>query len=637
MTAIIVTAIVVAGLIVNGLRLRARVPSALPAAPAGPGGSRPPGPDWTWLTARGTAPDAATRRAAAAHAAAERLEMLELVPSDLPVTAARDMLRRVDPVAYRDNRIAVGRGAGIAVLVAGPMAERADARPVDEPGDPADVVAAIRHLRPCAPSRGAAIVVAPGLRYGTSPGGGYPAGGGTAGDGRTAGDLDRRRARLQANQVVVSVHVALDAIPFALTALALAAGWPWGLLALAAYCLQPYLIFAGTALAPRGLHAAALGRPVHAPYVIGRTLAGRWQSAAGRRRDVELAAAGPYYQAALAAGPQRFLEERRPDCPWCASPALTVAVRSPDLGVGKPGTFTLERCGNCGHVFQNPRLTLEGLGFYYRDVYDGLGTDTTERVFTATRQSYLGRAGMVRPYTTPKAWLDVGAGHGHFAAIAAEAWPETVFDGLDMGAGILEAERRGWVDTAYHGEFPALADTLAGRYDVISMHHYLEHTRDPRAELDAAARALPPGGYLLIELPDPQWPLAGLFGRYWMPWFQPQHQHLMPLANLAEALEQRGLRPVAVERGPAHIASDFFLAAVLWLWHHASPYAVPWRPPASAAGQAWRAVLWMVGVPVMAAGLLLDLTAGRALARRRDVGNAYRILARKEDILSHDR
>ena len=33
--------------------------------------------------------------------------------------------------------------------------------------------------------------------------------------------------------------------------------------------------------------------------------------------------------------------------------------------------FTLEQCGDCGHVFQNPRLTPEGLEFYYRDFYDG--------------------------------------------------------------------------------------------------------------------------------------------------------------------------------------------------------------------------------------------------------------------------
>ena len=42
--------------------------------------------------------------------------------------------------------------------------------------------------------------------------------------------------------------------------------------------------------------------------------------------------------------------------------------------------------------------------------------------------------------------------------------------------------------------FPELAPTMAGAYDVVSMHHYLEHTREPNDELKAARRVLRPGG-----------------------------------------------------------------------------------------------------------------------------------------------
>jgi len=43
---------------------------------------------------------------------------------------------------------------------------------------------------------------------------------------------------------------------------------------------------------------------------------------------------------------------------------------------------------------------------------------------------------------------------------------------------------------------------------------------------------LPAGGHLMIEIPDPECHLGRLLGRFWVPWFQPQHQHLLSVARL---------------------------------------------------------------------------------------------------------
>jgi hypothetical protein len=76
-----------------------------------------------------------------------------------------------------------------------------------------------------------------------------------------------------------------------------------------------------------------------------------------------------YYQTELARGVGRFLEPRRDTCPWCGSTDLSVRLWTSDLTQRKPGRFTLEQCGTCRHIFQNPRLTPAGLDFYYRDFY----------------------------------------------------------------------------------------------------------------------------------------------------------------------------------------------------------------------------------------------------------------------------
>jgi hypothetical protein len=338
----------------------------------------------------------------------------------------------------------------------------------------------------------------------------------------------------------------------------------------------------------------------------------------------------PYYQAELAEGVERFLEPRRDTCPWCGSTDLSVRLRTSDLVQRKPGWFTLEQCGTCRHIFQNPRLTPAGLDFYYRDFYDGLGEEQTKAVFNTGGQSYRGRADMLKRFAMPRTWLDVGAGHGHFCRLAREVWPDTVFDGLDQSISIEEAQRRGWIDHSYRGEFIALAGELAGRYDVVSMHHYLEHTREPLDELDAAAKVLPAGSHLLIELPDPESSFGRILGRWWMPWFQPQHQHMMPVRNLVQALADRGFSTVAIERGAAHQGVDLFFGLVLALIAVAPDPRLPWL---AAGPTRWRRLrhttVWALGKPLLVIMHLLDELL-RQVVRHTRGGNTYRVLARKD-------
>ena len=100
-----------------------------------------------------------------------------------------------------------------------------------------------------------------------------------------------------------------------------------------------------------------------------------------------------------------------------------------------------------------------------------------EWMFRTGAYSYRQRAETPRSHGAPGRWLDVGAGHAHFCVVARDLWPDTAFDGLDMGVAIEEAERKGWIGRGYRGQFCDMAEEFAGRYDIVSMHHYLEHTR----------------------------------------------------------------------------------------------------------------------------------------------------------------
>jgi len=348
------------------------------------------------------------------------------------------------------------------------------------------------------------------------------------------------------------------------------------------------------------------------------------------RRITELR---PRYQRDLADGTERFFAPRRTDCPWCGNESLSTRLRTTDLLQHKPGQFVLDRCETCGHTFQNPQLTEEGLEFYYRDFYDGLGEKQLESLFDGKNTAYLGRArSMTAHDPAPKRWLDVGTGQGHFcAAVRDGLLPDTSFDGLDFTEGVEIAEREKRVERGFRGSFPALAGELAGQYDVVSMYHYLEHTADPDRELRAARQVVRPGGHLLVEVPDAESRLSRVLGRWWLPWLQPQHLHFMPVANLRARLEELGFTVVSEEHAEPHAAIDLVAAVWLALGRVSPPENTPWLPePPSALRRATRTAVFLAGIPALLAATTLDRIAIRPLTRRWRVSNAYRVVARRE-------
>ncbi|MDX6739589.1 class I SAM-dependent methyltransferase [Actinocorallia sp. A-T 12471] len=333
-----------------------------------------------------------------------------------------------------------------------------------------------------------------------------------------------------------------------------------------------------------------------------------------------------YYAPEIARGVDRFFEPRRTECVWCGSSDLAVRAVTPDIVQHKPGVFTLDGCRACGHVFQNPRLTGEGLGFYYRDTYDGLGEASTEFGFGLVARDYRRRARTLRAHgAQPKRWLDVGAGFGHFCKEAKGVWPDTEFAGLDQGAGIVKGLDRGWVAQAHRGSFVDLAPELAGSYDVVSMHHYLEHTTEPFAEIEAAARVLDPGGFLQIEVPDPESAFARLFGNHWFQWMQPQHLHMFPHANLAKAVTDAGFEVVEVVRSKADLGHDFVFASLVVLNAFGPKPSRPWAKP-TLVGRLRHYAALLTAVPTVAVAFVLDHTVRHLIPGHT---NAYRLIARR--------
>ncbi len=591
------------GIVVNGVRLRRRL-RALPVLGAGEGEVAPT--PVVVVHVAGGAPDAAAMRAAAAYLRSHDLDAVDLVPADLPTEELIDLLRLSDRRVLRTNPIAQAHGAGQAVVLTPDLAARAGI--AAGAADPVEVRRAFAQARRYAPRR-VDQVLAPGVRA-------VPL---------AAHEMLAVWREQYGRQL--PIIGATRVVPAALAA-ALARATPLGALAIAvAAAAQPALVARRTPARP----ARALGRIVDVPLRLARSAWQPWRPARPAHTDPTfITRARAAYVDDLALGVERFLGARRDDCPICGSRDIRPHLRTPDMIQTKPGTFRVDRCGGCRTSFQNPQLTPEGLDFYYRDFYDGAGTADTEMMFASNTRPYELRSRAVRPYASPRRWLDVGGGHGHFCLVAAGDHTDTRFELLDQSDAVDEAVARGWVAGGHHGLFPKLAPELEEQFDMVSMFHYLEHTTDPLAEIDAAYRVLEPGGTYMIEVPAPDCRPARWLGWAWGPWMQPQHLHLLPMSALVRALDARGFEILETERRlPAQLFDCTWAAFQVLVRLVPGPDA-PWTPARSTAHRLARAAGMVAGLPLILAGLAVDRAViGPLLRFDPMLSQAYWVIARK--------
>ncbi|MET0555701.1 MAG: class I SAM-dependent methyltransferase [Vicinamibacteria bacterium] len=317
-------------------------------------------------------------------------------------------------------------------------------------------------------------------------------------------------------------------------------------------------------------------------------------------------------------------------CPTGGHVRLRAAFEAHDRVHGVPGRYRYDACDDCGTVFQNPRVATEDLGRCYpSDYYDTLA-DADEPPASGARAGVRGwLAGAVRRAVahpsqapllaralassrllrerafaglpdaliprggTPGRALDAGCGAGRLLLLLARAGWDA--EGLEWGAAAAARARASSGRPVTVGDFFGAA-LPAGAFDLVVLHHVLEHLPDPVASVARAAELLAPGGTVVFVYPNARALGARVFGASWYPWEVPRHLVFPSRAALAEMARGAGLAPVRV-RTVAGWSAPYLLAA--------SRALAAGRPAAGVrAGvrdHAWAAVervLCAVGVPV---------------------------------------
>jgi 2-polyprenyl-3-methyl-5-hydroxy-6-metoxy-1,4-benzoquinol methylase len=149
---------------------------------------------------------------------------------------------------------------------------------------------------------------------------------------------------------------------------------------------------------------------------------------------------------------------------------------------------------------------------------------------------------------TPARVLDVGCGHGHFAALLQRAGYQVV--GVDIDGQALEYAARHYGLSTSQGELPRL--TLDGRFAAITLLSSLEHMANPFEVLRATAPLLETDGVLIVSTPRGDGLIPRMSRRLFLPALRvweflspPSHLHYFTRRSLTAMLKRAGFSSVA--------------------------------------------------------------------------------------------
>lgn len=149
----------------------------------------------------------------------------------------------------------------------------------------------------------------------------------------------------------------------------------------------------------------------------------------------------------------------------------------------------------------------------------------------------------------PKPWrvLDVGCGPGFFLQTARQEGWEAV--GVEPSLQAAEHARNLNL-TVVDGLFTARLAESFRPFHAVHMNHVLEHVADPTAVIQAAAKALLPGGLICINVPNDYNSLQTALRRAdnYQPWWvaPPHHLNYFDFASLEGLLSRNGFSTVEV-------------------------------------------------------------------------------------------
>jgi SAM-dependent methyltransferase len=253
-------------------------------------------------------------------------------------------------------------------------------------------------------------------------------------------------------------------------------------------------------------------------------------------------------------------------CPICGSDDTSLYrtdVADMEYFVIPSRHFGVQRCGNCGSEFLNPRPLESELPPFYPSDYHAYNENhgAVARLLVQFRARSRARFyGQLIP-NRPGRIFDVGTGDcRHFDEL--RRFLDVECAGIEIQAEVAaKGQQRGYDVIEGTLETADLSGHL-GKYDIVSMNHVLEHVVYPHMMLERARDLLRPGGYVIGQLPTTSSWERRLFGRNWGGYHYPRHLQIPSKNGLSGLLEDVGLSSVKIRSAP-HIQTTISMQNTL--------------------------------------------------------------------------
>jgi 2-polyprenyl-3-methyl-5-hydroxy-6-metoxy-1,4-benzoquinol methylase len=250
------------------------------------------------------------------------------------------------------------------------------------------------------------------------------------------------------------------------------------------------------------------------------------------------------------------------------------ACLSLDLRLQRPAVWAesdLVGCNTCRTEFLSPQPTDERLAeIYSEDYYEPWGVETAETVDAMKRTTFSPMLSACEP-GPGRSVLDLGCATGSFLAEAATAG--AVPYGIDLNPRAIAVARDRVPEAHLHIGVVADAPFPGVAFDAVVMIDFIEHVRDPEAELRVVRARTHSGSRLVISTPRVDSLVRTLARGHW-PQYREEHLTYFSLAGIRALLVRTGftIRSVRATRKAITLA---------YAYGQATAYPVPVLSPAT--------------------------------------------------------